>query len=487
MSRKYKQVRVSPYRILIVDDDNEYLEAMKGLLEREGHSVSLASNGAAVLEILRRCHFDLILMDYYMPHMTGEETVREIRKFNRNVQVIFQTGYVDEQPPRDIIRRLDIQGYYNKSDSPEQLLMWVDIGLKAATNINRIESGRKCLDYILRTAPSLQTIQPFSVLLENILFQFSGFLKTVNSFSTVLDNEIYAVCNESVNGFIALAEKNNCLTICAGTGIFSQKLGISTYLSKRRLACVMDALVSQKPVQEKDFTIFSLSIEKNKIGIVYLEAQLPETINHELLGILCHQASTAIYTARHNLFTPYDPLTKTYVRGIFLESLVHEIGVAYRTDTSVALVLLDIDGLGNINEKIGYMSGDSILQKTAEAIFEATSPMDIVGRTDDDEFAILLPASSIRHVREVLNKLYSILACITPEKDETNDKLSISAGACVISFELSVPHDSYKTRPLSFFYETSDQLRNKARGCLIEAKIAGGNRWNILDGEIVIV
>ena len=67
-----------------------------------------------------------------MPGITGDEVVAQLRQFNTHVQVILQTGYASEQLPREMLRRLDIQGYHDKSEGPEKLLLWADVGLKAA-------------------------------------------------------------------------------------------------------------------------------------------------------------------------------------------------------------------------------------------------------------------------------------------------------------------------------------------------------------------
>ena len=123
-------------RILLIDDQQDYLQSTTTLLEREGHEVVGVTSGEEGLELLRKDHFDLLLVDYYMPGgMTGEEVVNELRKFNRHTQVVLQTGYAGEHPPREMLRKLDIQGYHDKTDGPEKLLMWVEIGLKAARTV----------------------------------------------------------------------------------------------------------------------------------------------------------------------------------------------------------------------------------------------------------------------------------------------------------------------------------------------------------------
>jgi len=126
------------HTILVVDDQEETLASVRGLLEREGHTVLTASSGAEALDVLRSHEVHLIILDYFMPRMTGSDLVREIRKFDTGVQIILQTGYAGEKPPRMMLAELDIQGYHNKADEPERLLLWVDVSLKACRLLKTI-------------------------------------------------------------------------------------------------------------------------------------------------------------------------------------------------------------------------------------------------------------------------------------------------------------------------------------------------------------
>ena len=66
-------------RFLLAEDDHANQTAMRILLQKSGHDVTVAENGAQALETLRRQEFDLILMDIQMPVMNGADAVRAIR------------------------------------------------------------------------------------------------------------------------------------------------------------------------------------------------------------------------------------------------------------------------------------------------------------------------------------------------------------------------------------------------------------------------
>ena len=184
MARKYKVTQTSGYTIVLADDDPDYLEATRLLLESEGHDVLCATNGIETLALLRERRAHLLLLDYFMPGMTGEEVVVKLRQQNPYIQIILQTGYANERPPREMLRRLDIQGYYDKSEGPDRLLLWTDAGLKAASAIQRLYKSRQGLRYILDVTPGMHKIQPVADLAACIFGQIAGLLQSADVFLT---------------------------------------------------------------------------------------------------------------------------------------------------------------------------------------------------------------------------------------------------------------------------------------------------------------
>lgn len=133
----------SGYTVLVVDDDESILQSVRVLLEREGHRVLTAQSGDAALEIIKSTELHLLLIDYFMPRMTGAELIEEIRRFDPLVQIVLQTGYAGEKPPREMLAALDIQGYHDKGRGPGDLLIWVDVALKAHRTLQRLEERER--------------------------------------------------------------------------------------------------------------------------------------------------------------------------------------------------------------------------------------------------------------------------------------------------------------------------------------------------------
>jgi two-component system, chemotaxis family, chemotaxis protein CheY len=90
-----KLPRVSGH-ILVVDDEEEFCSLLKGLLLKEGHTVSVAHDGAQAIKKHRENQADVIIMDIYMPNKEGLEAIGEIKRDNPESKIIAVTATRDE-------------------------------------------------------------------------------------------------------------------------------------------------------------------------------------------------------------------------------------------------------------------------------------------------------------------------------------------------------------------------------------------------------
>jgi len=83
-------------KILLADDEEEILGTYIELLEANKHTVTAASNGREVLELLNTKAFDMLILDLYMPEMNGFEAIYRLRKEGNTVPIIVITGHFPE-------------------------------------------------------------------------------------------------------------------------------------------------------------------------------------------------------------------------------------------------------------------------------------------------------------------------------------------------------------------------------------------------------
>ena len=127
------------YKIIVVDDEPGILDSLSIFLKRSGYQFTGVTDPLEAIEKVRNEHFDLMLLDFIMTPIHGDKVVEEIRKFNKELYILLLTGHKDLAPPLETIKRLDIQGYCEKSDKFDQLILLVESGRKAIEQMYTIK------------------------------------------------------------------------------------------------------------------------------------------------------------------------------------------------------------------------------------------------------------------------------------------------------------------------------------------------------------
>jgi two-component system, cell cycle response regulator len=461
--------------ILLVDDNLEYLEAMALLLELEGHQVLRGGDGDQALELLRQNPVDLLLLDYYMPGMTGEEVVARLREFNPYVQVILQTGYAAEQPPREMLRRLNIQGYYNKSEGVDKFLMWVDVGLKAAATVQYLNTNRLGLHYVLDATPSLHKIQPLDDLLCEILNRMMGLLGTARTPPSA-EPEPGQPPAASPEGFLALLGDDLEFGIRAGLGRFSGNGSVKVCLPPEVVEALSQALQHGEIRRAETEAIIPLRVGGLSLGAVYLEGHGRQMPDVDLLQILANQAAVAIQNSQLYEMATLDPLTGVYVRRFFEQWLLRELRTAYRTRQPLSLLMIDLDGLKHINDSLGHLAGDQALAELGNVLRRAVRTSDIVGRYGGDEFAILLPQTPLEGAETVGLRILDFMQSARITLSPTPLALAGSLGLGTLAAPIFVGREAPHPLSQSYFQVMAQALLLRADEALYRAKREGGRR-----------
>ncbi len=111
--RNEKAGQAAKVKILIVDDEADLRAALQNVLIPEGFSVITAVNGMEGVQKNKEHDPDVIILDLKMPKMGGMETLREIRKTDKDVRVIILTGYGEAGSIREA-EELDVFEYISK-------------------------------------------------------------------------------------------------------------------------------------------------------------------------------------------------------------------------------------------------------------------------------------------------------------------------------------------------------------------------------------
>lgn len=91
-------------KILLVEDDNVTRKDIADGLRKEGYQLTETTNGAQAVELFNHERFDLVITDFYMPHMDGVSLIERIHAVSPKTPIIFLTGYLSRRTAEAILR-----------------------------------------------------------------------------------------------------------------------------------------------------------------------------------------------------------------------------------------------------------------------------------------------------------------------------------------------------------------------------------------------
>lgn len=108
-------------RLLIVDDESRFLDAIATRLRKRGFDVKTATNGHDAIELAREEKFDVALLDLKMPGMDGSEVLRHLKEEHRFLEAVILTGHGSLENAVELTK-LGAFGYLPKPYELEKLL-----------------------------------------------------------------------------------------------------------------------------------------------------------------------------------------------------------------------------------------------------------------------------------------------------------------------------------------------------------------------------
>ena len=156
-------------KILVIDDEQGVIDSLKVYLGKEGYIVEGETNPLLGIENIRNNYYDILILDYIMMPINGDKVIEEIRKFNKDIYIIVLTGHKSVAPPIETIRRLNIQGYLEKTNKFEQILLMIESSVKSIIQLEEIKKKNKEIEetYI----ESIETLRKIVEAKDNYTFR----------------------------------------------------------------------------------------------------------------------------------------------------------------------------------------------------------------------------------------------------------------------------------------------------------------------------
>jgi two-component system NtrC family response regulator len=155
---------MNDFSILVIDDEAAQRDAIAGFLRKKGFSLATAASGHEGIAHVREHHVDLVLTDYKMPDITGEDVLQEIRGINPTIPVVVITAYGSIERAVGIMKKGAFD-YVQKPVDLEELLLTIERARERAMLV----SENKLLREQLAERYSFSNIISHSAELENVL------------------------------------------------------------------------------------------------------------------------------------------------------------------------------------------------------------------------------------------------------------------------------------------------------------------------------
>lgn len=416
-----------PWKLLIVDDDQEVHEATRfalqsvQILDRPLQLIDAYSAAEAATILAGQTDIAVILLDVVMESPdAGLELVQRIRQeFHLSeVRIILRTGQPGQAPELKVIREYDINDYKTKADLTHTRLVTALIAaIRSYEQLRALADNRRGLELIVEASGRLMQAQ-----------DVGGFARcTLHHLAVLLKRpEDGLVCVR--NGTSHLG-KPGPLYIAAAAGRFSGTAGQQpAQLSAPDINETIEASINHLThVFTSCYAAIYLRCGSHE-GVALIRHEKPlSTVERQLLEAFAATLSACLCNAmlldRLNYLAYHDPLTQLPNRLRFVEDL-HAAGTVAPQGQVACLV--DIDRFTDINNSLGYELGDQLLIAVARRLHTTFTECQ-VAHIGADRFGLLGPETQLTPER-----LHAVLQEPFPA-DEQQMQIAITAGFCRIT------------------------------------------------------
>ncbi|WP_158508762.1 GGDEF domain-containing response regulator [Gemmatirosa kalamazoonensis] len=421
------ETRAAGARILVVDDDAAVRQSVAWVLEEYGYEVVAVPGGGGLLEQLDGDGRppDLLLLDILMPDADGVQLLERVKSDERwrDVPVLMLSSV----PPEEATVRtlgLGAADFIRKPFRGRELVARVQAQLRAGAMLRATrESLLRAEEELRRARDDAESRRRLVDILHEVT-------------SDIAAHEVYHVLARRVARALAVS---HCSVILARPGDTRGVVASAFESPKHQNASVeLDdfpevrrALETGEPVLVEDVATHALyadgrqalgldrtevpvrssialpfAIEGGQAGVFLLRrtreqpplgredvAFAEAVISAAVSAVQRAQVieTTRADNARLAQLATTDPLTALLNRRALTERLTREMERALRNDSSVALLLIDLDHFKRVNDTHGHLVGDAVLRDVAELLISGVRGSDFVGRFGGEEFLVVLP------------------------------------------------------------------------------------------------
>lgn len=395
--------------VLIVDDDPFFRKFCADALEKEGFEVVTAESGADVVRLCAQAPVVLVVVDIYLPEVSGIQILEAIKSQRPSVDVVVTTGYASVETAVQALKK-GASDYLRKPFSQEEL----------AASAKNIIAQRKLFqdDTELRHQLRLYELsRSFAAVEEPVRVGLLGL------------DALHEITGAEAGCFAMLAEQSEVLDVPVRRGVElpSKRAEAQRLLELWKAevlpgeACVHVATAAETarwfgallPPGFAHALVSPLKLDDTSAGFFVLlrGAAKGPFDERELRGaeFLCGQLSIAYKAATRfqaaKGLAYVDSLTDLYNARYLPLILEKRIAEARQQRKPLSLLFLDLDNFREVNNRYGHQAGGKCLVEVAWILEGIVRAGDSVIRYGGDEFTIVLPNADTAAAREIAERI----------------------------------------------------------------------------------
>lgn len=364
-------------RILIVDDEPRLCQSLKELLELNGYHCTAATAGDAAIRSLDEQRFDLLLLDIRMPDIDGHQVMDHIKLQRLSVDVIVVSGETTFDEATWALQH-GAHDFLRKPYVSEELLRSIENVL----NKRRLEVENRSIQNKLRDSEQ----------------RHRYFVDNSPDIIYMLDREgRFSFVNEKATSLLGYTREEligkHYSDVVFQDDLDKVQFTFPEHRTGKRAAQDVELRLVRKNGRLAATSSGSntITVELNAMG-VYSGQEIDK--ENDFLGTYgvirdISERKAAEEIINYQLY--HDLLTKLPNRVLFKDRLEIALSHAKRSGKMLAVMYLDLDGFKIINDSLGHLAGDELLQAVATRIHKCLRESDTLARVGGDEFNLLLP------------------------------------------------------------------------------------------------
>lgn len=426
--------------ILLVEDEPHYLATTKRLIANIADSITTAETGQQALQQLASLAFDIVLLDLGLPDMTGLAIMAAIKSKWPEVLIIVVSADPSIDSAIEALR-LGAYDFIRKPYEPEELIKTLTHARQKLLLENENNHYNKALKHSENLFGQLVNNSPDIIYTLDPEGRFT-FLN--ESARKILGLDIDTMLGRNYESIVYHADQDR-----AKYAVNERRTGVRA-TQNREIRFIQGS--------DDDLGEQFVTIELNAMGLY----QPNQDGTNEFIGTYGvardlterKKAEATIYFQAY-----HDLLTNLPNRALFKDRLNQAIVQCIRQNHSLAVMFLDLDHFKMVNDTLGHLIGDELLQAVAQRLRHNIREGDTLARIGGDEFLLLLPYIRNReNVAAISDKI--IASFKTPFRIEAHELfVSVSIGIAIFPDDGEMIDTLIKHADIAM-YHAKDRGRN---------------------------